>query len=220
MFVDSPSVCKRIIEEDWEPPTNVIARWVEICMEEAWKPSTRLSAICLSPLHLANRESVLEDLQRYIVGIQANVDHLLEGADTWHRVEAVDMVVIPVKVAGTWALYLTQKSTRQQSVIRFARGVRKVEESNRDAPGAAFNLDRLMHSMGISVMAIWLNSVSLNMKSHGAANFVCKQRAEEAKEAVYNVAGGITLRADVLTPGVACMYLIQGALIWDQNQPG
>jgi hypothetical protein len=163
---------------------------------------------------------VLEDLQVYIDKIQANVDHLLEGANTWHLVETVDMVVIPVKVAGTWTLYLTQKSTRQQSVIKFARGIRKVEESNRDAPGAAFNMDRLIHSMGLSVMAIWLNSLSFNLRGHGAANFVCKQRADEAKEATYNVAGGTTLRADVLTPGVACMYLIQGALIWDQNQPG
>jgi hypothetical protein len=220
MYVDSPRVCKFIIEEEWEPPTNVIARWVEMCMEEVWKTTNRLRAICLDPLHLANRESVLEDLQAYIGKIQANVDHLLEGAETWHRVEAVDMVVVPVKVARTWALYLTQKSTRQQSVIRFARGVRKVEGRNCDDPGAAFNLDRLIHSMGVSVMAIWLNSVTLNMKGQGAANFVCKQRADEAKEAVYNVVGGTTLRADVLTPGVACMYLIQGALIWDQNQPG
>jgi hypothetical protein len=113
MYVDSPRVCQRIVEEDWDPPTNVIARWVEICMGEAWKPTNRLRAICLNPLHLANKESVLEDLQVYIDKIQANVDHLLEGADTWHLVEAVDMVVIPVKVAGTWALYLTQKSTRQ-----------------------------------------------------------------------------------------------------------
>ena len=177
-------------------------------MDEAWKPSNRLRAICLDPHHLANRQSVLEDLQAYIEKIQANVDYLLEGANTWHLVEAVDMVVIPVKVAGTWTLYLTQKSTRQQSVIRFARSVRKMEESNRDAPGAAFNLERLMHSIGLSVMAIWLNSLSLNMRGMGAANFVCKQRAEEAKEAIYNVVGGITLKADVLTPGVACMYLI------------
>ena len=73
-------------------------------MDEAWKPSNRLRAICLDPLHLANRQSVLEDLQVYIDKIQANVDHLLEGANTWHLVEAVDMVVIPVKVAGTWTL--------------------------------------------------------------------------------------------------------------------
>ena len=93
MYVDSPKVCKRIVEEDWDPPTNVIARWVEICMDEAWKPTNRLRAICLDPLHLANRQSVLEDLQVYIEKIPANVDHLLEGANTWHLVEAVDMVV-------------------------------------------------------------------------------------------------------------------------------
>ena len=76
-------------------------------MDEALKPTNRLRAICLDPLHLANRENMLEDLQVYIEKIQANVDNLLEGAHTWHLVEAVDMVAIPVKVAGTWALYLT-----------------------------------------------------------------------------------------------------------------
>ena len=44
-------------------------------------------------------------------------------------------------------------------MIRVTRKFRKIEASNRDAPGATFNLDRLIHTLGVSVMVIWLKSV-------------------------------------------------------------
>jgi hypothetical protein len=86
------------------------------------------------------------------------------------------MVVLPVKVAGTWALYLTQRATKQQSVLRLTRRVRKVEATNSDAPGALFNLDKLMHTVGVSVMAIWLKTVANCMRGHGTAANICRPR--------------------------------------------
>ena len=41
-----------------------------MCMDEIWKPTIRLRAICLHPLRLDNHENVLEDLQRYLDGVQ------------------------------------------------------------------------------------------------------------------------------------------------------
>ena len=188
-------------------------------MEEVWKPSNRIIAICLYPLRLDASDNVLEDLQIYLDGVQAQVKNMLEKGHTWHMIESVDIVVIPVKVAGAWALYLTQRTTKQQSVLRVARMIRKVEASNRDAPGATFNLDKLMHTLGVSVMAIWLKSVVFYLRGEGAAVTLCRARAEEDIEAGYSAVRGTFLPADVMTPGVAIMYLIQGALLWDQNQP-
>ena len=111
-----------------------------MCMDEVWKPTNILRAICLDPLHLANRESVLEDLQVYISRIQINLDHLLEGAHTWHLVEAVDMVVIPVKVAGTWALYLTQKLTKQQERDQIREGSQEGGREQSRCTGGGFQL--------------------------------------------------------------------------------
>ena len=76
-------------------------------MEEAWKPANRLRAICLYPLRLNANSSVLGYLQVYLDGVQAQVDALLLKGHTWHMIESVDTVIIPVKVAGAWALFLT-----------------------------------------------------------------------------------------------------------------
>ena len=94
---------------------------------------------------------------------------MLEKGYTWHMIEAVDTVIIPVKVAGAWALYLTQRATKHQTVIRVTRKFRKIEASNRDAPGATYNLDRLIHTLGVSVMAIWLKSVVFYLRGEGTA---------------------------------------------------
>ena len=128
-------------------------------------------------------------------------------------------MVLPVKVPGTWALYLTQRSTKQQSVLRLARRVRRVEANNSDPPGALFNLDRLMHTLGVSVMAIWLKTVVNSIRGHGIAANLCRAKAELDVEATYTIVDGTNLQADVMTPGAAAMYLIQGALLWNQNQP-
>ena len=32
---------------------------------------------------------------------------MLKKGHTWHMIEEVDTVIIPVKLAGAWALYLT-----------------------------------------------------------------------------------------------------------------
>ena len=82
-----------------------------MCMGEVWKPTNRLRALCLDTLYLVNHDSVLEDLQPYISKVQTSVDYITGKAHTWHVVEAEDMVIIPVKVAGMWALYLNQRST-------------------------------------------------------------------------------------------------------------
>ena len=76
-------------------------------MEEVWKPSNRVRAICLYPLRLDASGNVLEDLQIYLDRVQAQVNDMLSKGHTWHMIEKVDTVIIPVKLAGTWALYLT-----------------------------------------------------------------------------------------------------------------
>jgi len=186
-------------------------------MGEVWKPSNRLRAICLHPLRLDNHEGVLADLQTYVAGVQAQIEAAVDKGETWHQIESVDMVVIPVKLAGTWALYLTQRSTKLQNVIRLASRVKMVDI--KDAPGALYNLDRMVHTLGLSVMATWLKIVVERMEGHGTAAAWCRVKAGDDIEANYIIVNGTNLPADVMSPGVAAMYLIQGALLWNQNQP-
>jgi hypothetical protein len=152
-------------------------------------------------------------------GVQTQIEAAEDKGDTWHQIESVDMVVIPLKIAGTWVLYLTQRSTKLQNVIRLDERAKVVGTINRDAPGALFNLDRMIHTLGVSVMAIWLKIVVERMEGHGTATAWCRVKAGDDIEATYIIVDGTNLPADVMTPGVAVMYLIQGALLWNQNQP-
>ena len=68
---------------------------------------SRIRAICLYPLRLDGSGNVLEDLQMYLDGVQAQVNTMLQKGRTWHMIEEVDTVIIPVKLAGAWALFLT-----------------------------------------------------------------------------------------------------------------
>jgi hypothetical protein len=43
---------------------------------------------------------------------------MLDKGNTWHMIEEVDTVIIPVKLADAWALFLTQRATKHQTVIR------------------------------------------------------------------------------------------------------
>ena len=102
-------------------------------------------------------------------------------------------------------------------MIRVTRKFSKIEASNRDAPGVTFSLDRLIHTLGVSVMAIWLKSVVFYLRGQGTAVNLVRSKAEEVIDAGLSAVRGTFLPEEVVTPGVAAIYLIQGALLWDQN---
>jgi hypothetical protein len=56
------------------------------------------------------------------------------------------------------------ESTKQQSVISFVKRIRKIEAAKGYALSAVLNLDRVIHTQGVSVKPIWLKSVVDSMK--------------------------------------------------------
>lgn len=58
--------------------------------------------------------------------------------------------MIPMKFAGTWSVYLTQRSTEQQIVISVATKIRKVDVTYKDAPGAVYTLEKV--TPGVAIM--------------------------------------------------------------------
>ena len=217
-FVHNSQVCANITVPTWNPPTNVVEKWVTICMPAVWWPSNRLRAICLKPLRLDEGDQALEQITRYVDEVQTQIEAIVREENSWPLMETVDSILLPVNVAGTWSIYMTQKSTKQQSVIRIASSFRRVEADNKDAPGAAYNLDRVMHTMGVSAMGWWLRAMIHGMRGDGLAVNLGRDRAEEDIVAKYGVIGEARLTADVMTPGTVTMYLLQGLLLQDQNQ--
>jgi hypothetical protein len=48
---------------------------------------------------------------------------------------------------------------------------------------------------------------------------MCRVKECDDIEANYIIVDGVNLLTDVMTAGVTAMYLIQGALLWNQSQP-
>jgi hypothetical protein len=61
-YIRNPGVCAHITKPQWDPPSKVVHRWVSMCMDEIWKSTNRLRAICLHPMHLDNHEDNLGDV--------------------------------------------------------------------------------------------------------------------------------------------------------------
>jgi hypothetical protein len=53
-YIRNPGVCAHTTEPIWDYQSNVVRKWISICMDEIWKPTNRLRAICLHPLRLNN----------------------------------------------------------------------------------------------------------------------------------------------------------------------
>jgi hypothetical protein len=51
------------------------------------------------------------------------------------------MIILPVRMAGAWILYITQRSTKQQGSYRISVNFKRLSRENRDVPYAAYNLD-------------------------------------------------------------------------------
>jgi hypothetical protein len=78
-------------------------------------------------------------------------------------------------------------------VIRITRRTKKIEASKSDASGAVINLDKDMHTLGMSLMIFWLNSVVYCMRSQGITVNFCWAKAEKVVEATYKVFNGTNL---------------------------
>ena len=133
----------------------------------------------------------------------------------------VDMIILPVRMAGAWILYMTQRSIKQQGSYRIAANFRRVGREDRDVPYAAFNLDQVMHTLGRNAMALWLKLFLKHGSSEGCPlHDYSRNKAEMAISQDYVIVGEQPLIASAMTPGTMAMYLLHGALTSANRQMG
>jgi hypothetical protein len=65
-FPFNDAICARIIRPDWNPPVNVVDRWVEICMTEMWKQTQGSKVVCLKTLCLEAGPKAFDQLKAYV----------------------------------------------------------------------------------------------------------------------------------------------------------
>ena len=69
----------------------------------------------------------------------------------------IDVIMIPVRVQGAWALYCTQRSSHSQFIIRVADSFR---EADAESMNALMEQDGLVLLLGRGIMTAWLNALA------------------------------------------------------------
>ena len=67
----------------------------------------------------------------------------------------MDALVIPVRLSGTWLIYITEKLSRTHTVMRLADGFQRADDE--PTVQAVSQLDNLIYTVGRGAMVIWLS---------------------------------------------------------------
>ena len=63
-------------------------------------------------------------------------------------------MVIPVRLSGTWLIYITERLSRTQTVMRLADGFQRADDE--PTVQSVSQLDNLVYTVGRGAMDIWL----------------------------------------------------------------
>ena len=66
----------------------------------------------------------------------------------------MDALVIPLRLSGTWLIYMTERLSRTQTVMRIADGFQRADDE--PTVQAMSQLDNLVDTVGRVAMDIWL----------------------------------------------------------------
>ena len=220
-YPDNGAVCANIVRPDWNPPVNVVEKWVSLCLAKMVQDPAHCRAVCLKTLRLDEGEEVMDQLQSYVDDTQDEIWNIAATNKPQPLWQHVDTIVLPVKLPGAWILYLTQRSIKLQSLVRIAKSFRWMGNTNRDVPMAVYNLDQIMHTLGRNAMAYWLKMLLLtDLKGTGPAVEYSRVKAEQDMRAEYTILPEQPLIASTLTPGTMVMYLLQGVLTANKRSLG
>ena len=86
--------------------------------------------ICLDPLDILPETNALtlDMLRIYVSTIGTYIQQIANEAKGIYLRERVDTLVIPVRLAGVWLLYFTQRTGRTQIVVRLAMNLHRGDE--------------------------------------------------------------------------------------------
>ena len=85
----------------------------------------------------------------------------------WLKREQVDLIVIPVRIADTWLLYITQRTGHSHTVVRLAENF--VNDTDANTIEALQQLDTQVQTMGRGAMEIWLRMLRIDIMGLGVA---------------------------------------------------
>jgi hypothetical protein len=140
----------------WNLPLSVLKRWIGICMTQKWSHHNSERTFCARPLDL-NEGEILESIISYASNVWKQVQDIFEDQVTeQERESSFTRYSFPVRVPGAWILYLTQRQTHAECVIRLNKCYR---ESSEDDRGLCERGQPDLHA-GKSFMTQWLTMLA------------------------------------------------------------
>ena len=75
--------CANIVRRAWNPPTEVMRRWIELCRPAGWSHSGLSRLICLDPLNIQERELTLDMIIVYVSSMGDNLQAIVNQSPSW-----------------------------------------------------------------------------------------------------------------------------------------
>jgi hypothetical protein len=151
-FPFNAEACERITDAAWNPPTQVICRWLEMCRPEGWTHLNLTRVICLRPLDLNMGDSPLKMLKEFTLTVKDQLE-TIASLKMWYRKVQVKMIMIPLRIGDSWMLYQTVRSG-SQTVMKIAGGFK--DGNSNSVKEAIKSVDAILHALGRGTLKIWL----------------------------------------------------------------
>ena len=81
-------------------------------MEEIWKLPQGPKVVCLKPLCIDAGPQAADQLKAYVHKAQRQITEIAVSQVVLPQLGLVDMIILPVRMAGAWILYMTQRSIK------------------------------------------------------------------------------------------------------------
>lgn len=125
-FSMNAEACINITRSGWNPTIEVVRRWVELCIPEGWSYRGISRLICLDAINIQHQELALGMLRVNESMFERQLEAMAGQAQGWRQRNRVATIVIPVQIGSTWLIYLTERHSLTQTVLRIAPGTQRL----------------------------------------------------------------------------------------------
>jgi len=145
----------------------------------------------------------MSHIEEYLNLVRTQLEQILVAA-TWTMRTEVTIIVLPVRISGTWCLYQIMRGSHTQVVLRLTEA--PVMTGNQGAMAALGEIDQIVHSMARGAMRIWTRMLLRDTPNSGFDIEQVKRRAQvDAEKDDYYILEPTHLDSNRVTAGVACM---------------
>jgi hypothetical protein len=164
----------------------------------------------MAPINLDIDAKFMNLIAAYTSSVRQRLQGLAGGM-TWAARSQVNVIVIPVRIAGNWCLYQVVRGTHTQSVMRLTEA--PMTTNNAGAMTALGEVDLLIHLLNRGAMRVWTRMLLRDAPAESFNLEEVRRKAQaDATRDDYTTLEPVHLDTNRVTAGVACMYMLQQML--------